>query len=185
MLKHTAILCTALLAACSERTVVQSPAEPMTAEQAVDAAPAPDSVQGPLTLGAESIGPVKFGSKLSEVEKALKEKAGGAQTEECSYVKFASLPEVLFMVEKGIVTRADLRGDVPNTTGFKVGDDPAALRSKYPGAVVTGHNYVPAGHNIKVQGQGRAALLFEDDGERITSVRAGIEPAVSYSEGCS
>lgn len=193
MVKHAMIVAAALMACgCSEKTTVQQPAAAPAvsvtpAASAPASAPAPvlAPAPAPLTLTAESIGAVKFGSKLSEVEAALNEKASGPQTDECSYVQFKKIPDVLFMVEQGVVTRADLRGDVPNITGFRVGGDPAALRSKYPAAEVTGHSYVPAGHNIKIAGQGKAALLFEDDGKQITSVRAGIEPSVSYSEGCS
>lgn len=192
----TIIACLGLLGGCSEKQGAPAPVSPAPDRPAAAArapapvpepapSPAPASTPAPITLTAESIGPVRFGMTLAEAEAAVKEKAGGKPTPDCTYVRFKALPDVHLMVENGLVMRADIKGSVANTTGFKAGDDPGAVRARYPNAGISPHKYVEGGHDIRIPAKGDAALIFEDDGKKITSVRGGKEPNVSYVEGCS
>lgn len=188
MHKLIPLICSAaLMLGCSQKDAVQVPAAmpPTTAVSDQVRAPAPSN----NTLSADAIGKVKFGSKLADVEATLKEKATGPHSSECVYVQFAAFPTVHFMVENGVIMRADIKAGPPkgqpNITGINAGDDVALLKAKYPTATVTRNKYVETGHDIRIAGPANSALIFEDDGKKITSVRGGLEPAVSYSEGCS
>lgn len=170
----------ALLAACEQKPV---PLEKVMPAPAVKPAKPKD-----LVLLPHAVGPVTFGTALQQVETTLGEQAmrlDHSDNPECGYVSFKAIPKVRFMVEKGIVTRGDVEKEITNMTGIGVGATEAALRAKYPALKVEGHKYVPGGHFLTVNGEGNTALVMETDGTVITSVRGGLQPAVSYSEGCS
>lgn len=140
-----------------------------------------------LVLSPQAIGRVTFGVPLAQVETILGEQAMGLdQTDnpECSYVAFKALPKVRLMIEKGIVTRADVDPDIANITGVRVGDTEAVARQKAPNATIGPHKYVPKGHVFTVAGSADTAIIMESDGSTITRIRAGKQPAVAYVEGC-
>lgn len=169
-----------LLAGCERKAV---PLEKVMPPPAVKPAKAAS-----LVLMPHSIGPVTFGTPLKQVESILGEQAMGldhSDNPECGYVSFKALPKVRFMVEKGVITRGDVEKEIGNMTGIGVGGTEADLKLKYPNLKVEGHEYVPGGHFLTVAGEGNTALVMETDGTKITSVRGGKMPAVSYSEGCS
>ena len=186
------IACLSVLAACSDKAaapVVTAPA-PVVAARA--AAPLPSEAEVPkvptavpMSLSADAIGPVRFGMTLAQAEAALGEKTGAKPTADCMYVRFKALPDVHLMVENGLVMRADIKGTVQNITGMHVGGNAAALRAKYPQATIAPHKYVQGGHDLRIAGSGKSAMIIEDDGKNITGIRGGLEPAVSYVEGCS
>lgn len=152
----------------------------------VDAAP-PAPVSSNPVLSTQGYGQVRFGAKLSDVEQTLGEqgKPPGKKEPACSSVRFDQLPGVRFMVENGVVTRADADGGTPNELGLAVGDTLDQARKKHPAIVIGPHKYVPAGHYLTVRGaDAKSAIVMEEDGQRITKIRAGLEPAVSYVEGC-
>ncbi|NML63474.1 hypothetical protein HHL21_20765 [Massilia sp. RP-1-19] len=138
-------------------------------------------------LSAQGYGPVRFGDKLSAVEQKLEEKSVplGENDPACSSVRFNQVPGARFMVEKGIVTRADADAGTPNELGLAVGDTLAQAKKKYPAIEVGPHKYLPAGHYLSVRSDSpKAAIIMEEDGKHITKIRAGLEPAVSYVEVC-
>ena len=163
-----------LLAACSDKGApppnIDSPKQPAVA-----------------TLSAEGVGKVTFGATLAEVEHALKEQPiePVAKDVECTTVQFASLPHLYFMVERGVVVRADAREGAPNITGIGIGDAPDQLVARYKKLVVGPHKYLERGHYLTLPGKHDTAMVFEDNGSKITAVRAGKQPAVAYVEGCS
>jgi hypothetical protein len=138
-------------------------------------------------LTFEGYGPVKFGHKLSDVTRQLGAGAepSGPADAACSSVRFTALPGVRLMVENGVVTRADADAGTPNSLGLKVGDTLAKARASNPHLEVGPHKYLPAGHFLTVRSpDGRAAIVMEEDGKAITKIRAGLQPAVAYVEGC-
>ena len=70
-----------------------------------------------------SYGSIRFGSRLQDVEKSLKEKAKASSGEyECDFVTFSKYPGIMFMVEKGVITRADVvSASIPNALDIKIG----------------------------------------------------------------
>ena len=140
-----------------------------------------------LVLSTHAVGPVVFGTALSQVEISLGQAMRLDETDnpECSFVAFKAIPKVRFMVEKGVITRADVDQEIANTSGFRVGDTEYQVRQQHPAVKVTPHAQVKGGHVLTVQGEGKTALVMESDGTRITRIRAGLEPSVSSLEGCS
>jgi hypothetical protein len=108
----------------------------------------------------------------------------------CTYGKASSLPAgVNVMVEGGKVVRVEIRrGSVATSTGARIGDSEERIKTLYPGVTVTPHKYAPGGHYLTVvpasAADGAYRIIFETDGKRVTSYRAGIKPQVEYVEGC-
>lgn len=172
----------ALLGACTERA--PSPAAPSTARTA--AAEEPAAAASKL-LDAEGIGAIRFGMTLEQVEQAVGTKASLPQPFDpaCSMVRFAGLPKLRFMVENGVVTRADAEAGVDNALGIAVGDTLAAVRASHPEAQVSRHKYDENGHYLTFpSADGRAAIILEESGGKVMKMRAGLQPAVAYVESC-
>lgn len=179
-----------LLAACSERPPAPAASVPAaSAPAAAPAATAPatrvEAAQANL-LRAEGVGPVRFGMRLDEAERI----AGKAERPTpfdpaCSMLRFPQLPGLRFMVESGTVTRADADPGVANAMGIAVGDTLEQVRAAHPEAELGKHKYAADGHYLSFPSADRgAALVLEAVGGRITKIRAGTQPAVSYVETC-
>ncbi len=138
-------------------------------------------------LSRERIGQVVFGESLQNVENVLGENVSNqVKNSECSMVSFKAYPGTLFMVEGGIVTRADAAADVPNVLGIKVGDSREAVLGKYPKAHVERHKYLEGGYYFTFPSKdGKAAIVLEVDEDKVLDIRAGLQPSVSYVEHCS
>jgi hypothetical protein len=156
-----------MLAACSKQQVSAVPAS------------------GVPVLSFDGYGPVKFGTTLSDVEKQVGAPTGTVADPACSMVRFEAVPGVRFMVEQGVITRADADPGTPNSLGLKVGDTQAQATATHPGLVVGPHKYLAAGRYLTMNSpDARAAIVMEDDGAAITKIRAGLQPAVGYVETC-
>jgi hypothetical protein len=93
-------------------------------------------------LSFDSYGLVVFGTRLSDVEKKLGEKAESDTREPaCSYVTFKRYPNVAFMVENSVVTRADVGKHVPNAFVITVGTSLVDVKRKFPRVIVEPHQY--------------------------------------------
>jgi hypothetical protein len=143
------------------------------------------------------IGDVPIGLTVAETAKAagikLVSPDDSLPKESCYYVKpQKGLKGVGFMVIDGKVARVDVWRESKVTTlrGAKIGDSEARIKSLYPGQIkVTPHEYVTGGHYLTFTPKDRAdknyRLVFETDGKRVTQMRSGKLPEVSYIEGCS
>ena len=142
---------------------------------------------GSLVLSDRGYGDVQFGAKLRDAEARMNQKAEPQKRDAgCSFVAFKRYPHILFMVEQGVVTRADAKPKIRNSAGVRVGTSLDRVRSLHPGIRVEPHKYDYEGHYLVLPSSDeRAALLFEESKGRITAVRAGIKPSVEYVEGCS
>lgn len=182
MLKLLGIVTVFALTACDQKAASR---EQIAAAPAV--APAvPPAKPEQLVLSPEAIGPIAFGNTVAEMEKQLGQavRLDQADNPECSYITFAAVPKVRLMVEKGVITRADVEREIGNSSGLRVGDAEAQLKEKLPALKPQPHKYVQGGHVFTMPGQGQSAMVIETDGSKITSIRAGLQPAVSYVEGC-
>ena len=182
-MKTAAVLMTIMLslAACKEKVAVTTtaPAAPATT------AAAPQSTVPILT--AQGYGSVRFGQTLGDAEQALGEKAQalGESDPACTYVKFDKLAGARFMVETGVITRAEADAGIPNELGLAVGDSVAQAQARYPALQVGPHKYVAGGTYLTFKkADSNNAIVMEAEGAKITRIRSGIEPAVSYVEGC-
>jgi hypothetical protein len=206
-MRHFVLLGTiALRSACSDRA---APPAATTEAQAVVPAQAPEArstdaglvdpasrttagAQAPSDetsnlLSADGVGAVRFGMTLAQAEAATGDKASlpAPFDPACSMVRFPALPKLRFMVEEGIVTRADAEAGVGNAMGIAVGDTLAQVRAEHPEAKVTAHKYEADGHYVSFpSADGGAAIIAEESGGKVTRVRAGLQPAVAYVETC-
>ena len=140
-----------------------------------------------LVLSQERMGQVVFGASLKSVEDVLGEDVSNQVSDsECSMVSFKAYPGTLFMVESGVVTRADAAADVPNVLGIKVGDSREAVLGNYPKAHVERHKYLEGGYYLTFPSKdGKAAIVVEVGADKVLNIRAGLQPSVSYVERCS
>lgn len=135
-------------------------------------------------------GPVKVGMTVSQASKALGVPLVREQgyEEACYYVYPKSgFKEVAFMVTGGRIARVDIsEKGYATDRGAKVGDTEARIKRLYRGMVkVSKHPYVD-GHYLRIDMKGgRFSIIFETDGKRVTSFRAGKAEEVGYIEGCS
>jgi hypothetical protein len=145
------------------------------------------------TVSGTGFGPVKFGMKVEDAEKALGVKLAKdtyAEDESCRYfTPVNALDGLSFMTSNGIVVRLDVhKGDIATDTGAKIGDSETSVLDLYKGHVrVEPHKYTgPEGHYLVVTGSdGKAQMVFETDGTKVTTYRAGREPEVQFVEGCA
>ena len=137
-------------------------------------------------LTPQGYGAVTFGASLVDAETKLQQRAEPqSRAEGCSYVTFAQYPDIRFMIENEIVTRADAGATIVNATGFAAGDSSADLQNANPQLRVLPHKYEPESHYlILATDDGKNALVFEESAGLITKVRGGVKPAVEYVEGC-
>ncbi len=140
-----------------------------------------------MSLGPDGYGAVKFGQPLATADRAV-----GARTDNrrlapaCDVVAFNAYPGVRFMVENGVITRADLLDlTLPNSTGITAAMTLDEIRRRHPEAIVAPHKYDPQGQTVVIRSPGRPrAVVLETSGGRIIRIRAGLQPAVEYVEGC-
>jgi hypothetical protein len=141
---------------------------------------------GQVLLSPQGYGEVQFGADLATVERRLAQPAIPRQRDaNCDFVTFSKYPNIRFMVENGIVTRADAGRNVKNVTGMSVGATLTRVKSLYPSIHVQPHKYDYKGHYLVLfTDDGRRAMLFEESRGKVTAVRAGLKPSVEYVEGC-
>jgi hypothetical protein len=152
------------------------------------------SQSGPPVVTGDGFGKVRFGMKIAEAEQALGHKLvpfNAADEEACRYYKVdAAWPDLAFMTADGVIVRLDVQSgaDIVTDNGAKIGDTEAHVLELYKGRIdVQPHKYTgPEGHYLIVKGSdGKVQLVFETDGAKVLSYRAGVEPQVQYVEGCS
>lgn len=139
-------------------------------------------------LNYDGIGVIKFGMKLQDVESLIKEKAiteGEYSPVECNYVTFNLYKDVAFMVEGNIILRADVGESIKNSLNVKIGQTLEEVKVNFPAANIKENFYDKEAHDIYLKNpKGKGAIIMYESEGKIKSVRAGVEPHVSYVEGC-
>ncbi|QOY94891.1 hypothetical protein IM543_03045 [Massilia sp. UMI-21] len=181
----------ALLSACVDKAAPPAApgntgTAPAQASVTAPAAPAARSPAASAMLSAEGFKAVRFGMTLAQAEQALGGKAilPDPVDPACSMVRFSDLPGLRFMVENGVVTRADAGPGVASAVA-SIGDTLAQVRAAHPEAQLSAHKYDANGHYLSFpSADGRSAIVLEESGGKVTAMRAGLQPAVSYVETC-
>lgn len=177
-----------LLSACSDKDGASPPALPeSSASSGARNTAASDPAPAAIVLRADGVGPIRFGMTLAQAEQASGGKAvlPAPLDPACSMVRFPGLPKLRFMVENGIVTRADAEPGAENALGVAVGATLAQVRARRPEVQVSAHKYDQNGHYLSFpDADGRAAVIMEESGGRVTRIRAGLQPSVAYVETC-
>lgn len=137
-------------------------------------------------LSPHGYGLIRFGQTLKHAESVLDERPKADDPEEpCTYVSFRKYPSVRFMVEDGVITRADVQAPIQNTSGIKVGMSIARAKRIQPRLQVEPHKYDPDGHYLTFSTRPKQfSLVFETDKFKVTNIRGGMQPSVGYVEGC-
>ncbi|MDD4964649.1 MAG: hypothetical protein PHI11_12110 [Gallionella sp.] len=139
-------------------------------------------------LSATGYGAIKFGAKLSDVEKTVSEHVAAPANDDeaaCRYVQIKAYPEANFMVEQDVITRADVSAKAKNNLNISVGERLAKVTAEHPSAHTEPHHYDPSGYYLIFKSaEGKSAIVMEVGGGKITDIRAGLEPSVEYIEGC-
>ncbi|MFC4929228.1 hypothetical protein [Massilia sp. GCM10023247] len=186
----------ALLSACSNKDGTAPPPVPdkavnRTSVSMPEALPAPSVDIAPASsanlLRASGVGGIRFGMTLAQAEQASGAKAVLPTSFDpaCSMVRFPALPALRFMLENGIVTRADAGPGVETALGVAIGDTLAQVRARHPEVQVSAHKYDENGHYLTFpEPDGRSAVILEESGGKVTKMRAGLLPAVAYVETC-
>ena len=148
------------------------------------------------TVSLRGVGPIRLGMTLSAVRRALKDQAASldgdaADVQECAYLESSAIPEYLgVMFVHGRVVRVDVSAaGIHTMSGAGVGDTEARIKLLYPGRVTVeaafydsehGHflNYWPAKRKREY------GIVFETEGEKVISFRAGTKAAIAWVEGC-
>jgi len=161
-------------------------------------------LSGDSRLGFEGIGPIKIGMTLAEATAAVGKPVKVDPNyilDGCAYAEVEGGPNGLsFMVLRDgesapwKIYRADVDDESPIATlsGIRGGATEAQVKETYSGKggsyTVEAHPYTgPEGHYLiyDVDGEGGRLLIFETDGKKVTSFRAGEERAVRAIEGCA
>jgi len=131
-------------------------------------------------------GEIQFGAKLAEIETKLKQTAvPKKRAPDCDFVRFKKYPRIRFMVEDGVVTRADAEIGIKNSAGVSIGMTISQVKELLPNIRIKRHKYDENGHYLILPTEdNRAAIVFEEGHGKITNFHAGLQPAVEYVEGC-
>jgi len=145
----------------------------------------------------DGIGPVKVGMTLAQASAAaglpIEIVETAVTTERCAHARARGGPEHLqFMVVDGTVARVEAYGPgITTLSGIGVGRTEAEVLGTYPGQIrvelnpYQGHRgahtlvYTPTDPTFAQYG-----LIFETNGERVTSLRSGFAGPVAWIEGC-
>jgi hypothetical protein len=157
------------------------------------ATPRADTVAGGAwAVSLTAWGPVRFGTPAAEARRVLHVPADSTAStaESCERIAGGDSTGASLMVVNDTVVRVDV-DSLPTATawGDRVGDREADVLARHAGHVsVSPHKYTgPTGHYLTVTAPDDTlhALVFETDGERVTTYRAGRRPEVEWVEGCS
>lgn len=198
-LPSAVILLSALALACGERNAqppsADSAARPGALDSAVtDARPsatAPEQWQ----LTEEGLGPLHAGMTIAQARAVIPGDftipAESPDDAACSYARWTAQPALTrVMVTDGVIARVEVdTTSIRTAAGAGVGDSEARIDSLYPGRVRRmAHKYTDGRYLIVVATPPRDTMfrfVFETDGHRVTTMRAGRVPAVEWVEGCS
>jgi hypothetical protein len=146
-------------------------------------------------LTDSSYGPVRIGMTLAELQRAIGPLADTTKLDRaCDIVSAADayrLPPGISITEvNGRVARIDIENDsIATDKGARVGDSEAKVKQLYgSGVIVEPHKYID-GHYLEIKFGNDSAtakgIVFETDGKKVTTFRAGFWEPVRWVEGCA
>ena len=156
--------------------------------------PVPPELDAPKLTDSSSvttagIGPLTFGMTIALAQPAIGTRLltenGRAPAGECFYVKPERGPDGVFMmVSKSTIERVDIRsGNVKTRSGLGIGTTLDQLKTALKDQLQINGNtavFVPTSAN-----DANYRVIFETDGTKVTSFRAGKVPEVTNPVGCA
>lgn len=149
-----------------------------------------DTLSSGDKLRNDGIGPIKVGMTVGQARDAAGVTITAPDDEldnGCGYSMVPSLRGVSFMVIDGVIRRVDVDSGTSTEAGARVGMTPAQVRKIYGSRLTSEpHEYQSdsGGEYLKVR-SGGYELLFETDGQKVTTMRSGFADAVDLVEGCA
>jgi hypothetical protein len=141
-------------------------------------------------LSWDGFGNITFGETLEEISTSTGLKFAPTNDaidweEACKYVDVKGQSSIHFMVEEGILTRADAPVGTPTVLNIDVSGSLDEIKRQHPNAIIKNHKYAMDGHYIIFYNADKSkAILFEHYESKIQVLRAGLVPSVLYVEGC-
>ncbi len=151
------------------------------------------SSAGGYTVTEAGYGPLNIGMTVADAAAAVGAPAPSTAglNPECGYPQISNIPPgVRVMAVHDTVARVDVdSGSTATGTGVRIGDSEARVRDAYGSRLtVQPHKYVPNGHYMTISPipptDTGLRLIFETDGARVTTYRAGRVPEVQMVEHC-
>ena len=145
-----------------------------------------------LTVRADRVGVVRIGMSIDEARRTLGEdlEVDHSDFGSCDHIRPAALLGALAMVVRDTIVRVEVVDPGLTTPeGAGIGTTEAQLLELYGDrARVTPHKYSgPQWHYVTVRAEDDPAhaIVFETDGQRVQTYRAGRLPEVEWVEGCA
>jgi hypothetical protein len=165
-------------------------------EKAVKGPNAPNGVShdtvSDIALSEDGLGQIQVGMTLDDAVNMGLLNENPNMSAACDFVYPAvgsGLPEVAVMVVRGKIARIDVdTGAVTTEDGVKIGDSEDKVRTVYgDDLTIEPNTFVNGGHFMTVLGDSASAgkaLVFETEGQHVSSFRGGRLPEVKWSGGC-
>ena len=141
-------------------------------------------------LSWDGYGNIKFGVSLEEISQKtgfefVPTKDSMAWEDGCRYVDLKGGDEAIYMVENGILTRAEVSLSTETMLKIEITSSIEQIKKKHPEVIIKNHRYAIGGHYIIFYSPNKSkALLLEYYESKIQAMRAGVVPSVFYVEGC-
>ncbi len=159
----------------------------------------PANAEAPLLLSPTGLGDVQVGWDIDRLGRQLHDKLpyNPYLNRGCGIVtaKQQEAYGITYMIEDKILTRinVDYYGtdprplEIKTEAGVGLGSSEEDLAKAYAGKMRVEKNPGdPSWHTIYVDTPDQThAVVFETDGKKVKSMRAGLYPAVSYPDGCN
>ena len=180
-------VCPIVLSSCSAK-----PAPGADSARFTNATGVLDSEKSRWVASSTGIGRVRFGMTLKALGTALGDSALAAtvSTTSCTYVRPKAVPRGIgLMISNGTVVRADVdSAGILTEAGIGVGDSEVSVLVINSGRVrVEPGKYAGLqSHTLTVADPGdpEHAMIFETDGGKVRTFRAGVRSAVELVERC-
>ncbi len=143
-----------------------------------------------MKLSASALGPIKIGMSTEEASTAFGQPLVYQETVEgCGWIGRPGLPKGIDLkVVEGVIVMINVSSNTITTLeGAHVGQTEKEIKDLFPGQVkVTPHLYTTGGHylNVKLKNNKEFGYVFETDGSRVKTIRAGDLNEISLAEGC-
>lgn len=154
-----------------------------------------DSATAHAALTDSSFGDIRIGMTLTELQSAIGTLGDTTKlNRECDIVSasdpYRLPPGVSITQVNGRVARIDVENDsIASDKGIRVGDTEAKVKEAYGNAVIVEpHKYID-GHYLEIRSGTDSAtakgIVYETDGKKVITFRAGFWDPVRWVEGCA
>lgn len=144
-----------------------------------------------VVLTDESYGAIKFGAKLSDIEKSIGQKAwrhpAAGYNDICRYVSFKKYEGVDVKVEKGIVTgvRSSRFDWITTSLGITSESRLPDIEAKFPDMKTVKDKFDEQTQYVIFESKdNKRAMVFRVTKKWFADVRAGMRPSVDNPRGC-